>query len=105
MSPYWSWVLMAVGVLGLILAGRKMWQGWLIGLLAQVLWIAYALATNQPGFLVSALVYGAVYARNAWKWYVQRQWDSPTYDQFRAAMERESRIKHPSNPFRTGGKP
>lgn len=70
MSAYWSWVLAAVGVTGLYLAGRKIWWAWLIGLAAQVLWVAYALATAQYGFLVSAFAYGWVYALNARRWFL-----------------------------------
>jgi len=65
---WWSWVLTAVGVTGLYLAGRKVWWAWLIGLGAQLLWMAYALSTQQYGFLVSAVAYGWVYATNARKW-------------------------------------
>lgn len=65
---WWSWLLTAVGVLGLYLAGRKLWWAWLIGLGAQVLWIAYAITTKQYGFIVSALAYGWVYAKNAHGW-------------------------------------
>ena len=65
---WWSWILTGVGVLGLYLAGRKFWWAWLIGLGAQVLWIAYAIATHQYGFIVSAVAYGWVYAKNARGW-------------------------------------
>jgi hypothetical protein len=68
-SAWWSWILTAVGVVGLYFAGRKMWWSWLIGLGAQVLWIAYAIATEQWGFIVSALAYGGVYGRNALLWW------------------------------------
>lgn len=64
----WSYLLAAVGILGLVLAGRRKAIGWAIGLGAQGLWIAYALATHQFGFIVSALAYGAVYARNWLAW-------------------------------------
>jgi hypothetical protein len=37
MNPMWSWVLTAVGVTGLYLAGRKVWWAWFVGLGAQVL--------------------------------------------------------------------
>lgn len=60
----WSWLLTAVGLVGLWAAGSRKSYGWLIGLGAQALWIAYALATEQHGFLVSAVAYGAVYLRN-----------------------------------------
>lgn len=65
---WWSWVLMAFGVTGLYLAGKKIWWAWLIGLFAQVLWLGYGLATKQYGFIVSALAYAWVYAKNAYKW-------------------------------------
>jgi hypothetical protein len=63
-NALWSWVLMAVGVTGLWVAGRRPAVGWGIGVAAQVLWVAYALATAQLGFLVSAGVYGSVYLAN-----------------------------------------
>ena len=75
MSPLWSWVLTAVGVTGLYFAGRKVWWAWLIGLSAQVLWLAYAVATEQYGFVVSAFAYGWVYARNARLWWVAHRDD------------------------------
>lgn len=65
---YWSWILTAVGVTGLMLSGSHNKTGWLIGLGAQILWFAYALATRQYGFVVSAFAYGFVYSRNFWKW-------------------------------------
>lgn len=68
MSALWSYALAAVGILGIYLAGRKSWVGWAVGVGAQGLWIAYALVTGQPGFIVSALAYAAVYGRNWWKW-------------------------------------
>lgn len=72
MNPYWSWILTTVGVTGLYLAGRKVWWAWLIGLGAQFLWLAYAIATGQYGFIASAFAYGWVYAVNAKKWIAAR---------------------------------
>ncbi|MET7363314.1 hypothetical protein ABZS76_33420 [Streptomyces sp. NPDC005562] len=68
MTPYWSYLLAAVGAVGLLLAGRLQRIGWLIGLGAQGLWAAYAVTTRQYGFLISAFIYGAVYARNYRAW-------------------------------------
>ncbi len=62
----WSYILAAVGILGIYLAGDKKRIGWAVGVGAQVLWIAYALSTQQYGFLVTAFAYGWVYLR-AWK--------------------------------------
>lgn len=64
----WSYTLAAIGILGIWLAGRRNLWGWAIGLGSQFLWIAYAFATGQYGFLVSALGYGTVYARNWLRW-------------------------------------
>ena len=72
----WSYLLTAVGVFGLYLAGRKDRRGWMVGIGAQVLWIAYATATHQWGFYVSALAYGWVYAKNARSWKPKRSRDS-----------------------------
>lgn len=69
----WSWILMVIGVTGLWIAGRGYWWAWLIGLAAQALWVVYAFATEQYGFIVSAFVYGFVYARNARLWLIQQQ--------------------------------
>lgn len=69
MNPQlWSWLLTAVGVTGLYFAGQRKAWAWLIGVGAQVLWLAYALTTTQYGFVVSAVAYGVVYARNAMEW-------------------------------------
>lgn len=64
----WSWVLTFVGVTGLFIAGRKNYLGWAIGIWAQGLWVAYALATEQYGFIMSALAYGTVYTINLKAW-------------------------------------
>lgn len=68
MSQWWSWLLTAVGVFGLYLADKRDRRGWIVGIGAQSLWIAYATATKQWGFYVSALAYGWVYIKNARAW-------------------------------------
>lgn len=70
MIPFWawSWILTAIGATGLLLAGKKVPWAWLVGLGAQVLWVAYAVATRQWGFLASAFIYGSVYLRNHLLW-------------------------------------
>lgn len=68
MSQWWSWALAAVGITGIWLAGRNNKAGWAVGVGAQMLWLAYAVVTEQWGFLVTAVAYGAVYARNWWRW-------------------------------------
>lgn len=70
---WWSWLLTAIGILGLWLAGSNNKVGWMIGLLAQVLWIAYAIVSKQYGFLLSALAYGTVYFRNFKRWKLKEE--------------------------------
>lgn len=65
---WWSYLLAAGGIAGIWLAGRKDPRGWLLGLLMQVLWAAYAIVTGQYGFLVTAVGYGLVYGRNWLAW-------------------------------------
>lgn len=64
----WSFVLAGIGILGIWLAGRKNLWGWAVGVGAQLLWIAYAIVTQQWGFIASAVAYGSVYAINWRKW-------------------------------------
>jgi hypothetical protein len=68
MAQWWSWLLAAGGILGIYLAGRKLSVGWLVGLGMQVLWLAYAVATRQWGFLFTAVAYGTVYGKNWLAW-------------------------------------
>lgn len=65
---YWSWVLAAIGVGGLYLAGSHRLIGWQIGLGVQALWVAYAIATHQWGFIASAVAFAGVNLRNLIKW-------------------------------------
>jgi hypothetical protein len=67
-AAYWSWLLTAVGVTGFVLAGRRVWWAWYVNLGCQALWLTYAIATNQYGFIVAAAVYTVVFTRNAIAW-------------------------------------
>ena len=65
---YWSWILMSVNLTAMVLAGRRLWWAWLVAVVAECLWLVYGYATQQWGFSVFALVFGAVYLRNAYTW-------------------------------------
>lgn len=69
----WSFVLAGVGILGIYLAGRKSLWGWAIGVGAQLLWIVYAIVTQQWGFIASALAYASVYGLNWYRWSQDRK--------------------------------
>lgn len=64
----WSWALTIVGVTCFFLAGKKVWWAWYVGILCQVLWLGYSLATQQWGFLVGVGLYSWVYAKNCIAW-------------------------------------
>ncbi|WP_280317272.1 hypothetical protein [Nocardia wallacei] len=58
-SLWWSFTLTTIGVTGLVLVYRSQsLLGPSIGLAVQALWIAYAVATRQWWFLLSAFAYG-----------------------------------------------
>ena len=65
---YWSWILAAIGVTGIYVVGKKNIWGWLVLCINECIWIAYALATKQYGFIVMALAYAAVYIKSYLQW-------------------------------------
>lgn len=67
-SQLWSWVLVAVGASGLFLVGRRVWWGWLVLIFNESLWIAYAILSQQYGFVVGATIYKIVYLNNLRLW-------------------------------------
>jgi hypothetical protein len=64
----WSYVLAVIGVTGIFFVGRKTMWGWWVLLFNEALWIAYALITDQYGFILSAIAYAAVYIRSYIHW-------------------------------------
>lgn len=68
MSDWWSWALTLIGVTGFWLAGRKVWWCWYVNIANQVLWVAYAVLSQQWGFLLGVPIYLAVFGRNAYRW-------------------------------------
>lgn len=80
MNEMWSWILTAVGLTCFFLAGRKVWWSWYIGIAGQALWLIYALATSQWGFLAGVIAYTVVYSKNAYSW---------TREHFKSGTEEE----------------
>lgn len=70
---WWSIILTVVGVTGLFFLTKKKWYGFAIGLGAQVLWVSYAVATRQWGFLGSCVAYGAVNLIGLNNWLSERK--------------------------------
>ena len=56
-SPvYWTWALTGLQVMALWVAGRGQAWGWMLGSAVQPGWIAYALLTDQPGFVIGCAI-------------------------------------------------
>jgi hypothetical protein len=68
MDQYWSWLLAVVGVTGIYVVGRKTIWGWLVLLVNECIWILYALATEQYGFIAMATAYALVYIKSYRQW-------------------------------------
>ncbi|WP_199267528.1 hypothetical protein [Rhodococcus sp. JT-3] len=60
MSLWWSFTLTAFGAAGIYLTYRSYtaYLGPVIGISIQLVWVAYAIASEQWWFIVSALLYG-----------------------------------------------
>lgn len=51
-----------------LLAGNKNRVAWLLGIIGQLFWAAYAIWLDQAGLLIGCVFYGAVYIRNWIRW-------------------------------------
>ena len=56
----WPWLLTGLQVLSLWAAGRRHWWAWLLGGSVQLPWIAYALMTDQIGFIPGCAISASV---------------------------------------------
>lgn len=69
MSPStWSFIAAGVSIAGLWISGNSPRWGWAYGIAAQVVWVAYGLATDQPGMLLLSAAFVGIYGRNLWRW-------------------------------------
>ncbi len=68
MDQWWSWLLAVIGVSGIYVVGNKNMLGWLVLCINECIWILYALATKQYGFIVMALAYASVYIKSYRQW-------------------------------------
>jgi hypothetical protein len=64
----WSLALAACALVGYWLVGQKRPVGWLVNIGTQVIWVGYALATHQYGFLLTAACFTVLFSRNWWTW-------------------------------------
>ena len=68
MNPLWSWILEIIGMTGVLIAGKRIWWGWVILFTNSFLWVLYGIVSHQYGFCFASLFYGPIYARNAYGW-------------------------------------
>ena len=59
-TTVWPWLLTGLQVLSLWSAGRRYWWGWLMGGSVQLPWIAYAVMTEQIGFIPGCVISASV---------------------------------------------
>lgn len=59
----WSWLLTLFGVVVFLWVAKDK-SGWLVGLVWEVLWAIYGVATQQWGFVASAGIFGIVFLGN-----------------------------------------
>lgn len=67
-DQYWGWILSVLGLVGFYVTGKKIWWGWWLNVAAQAVWYAYAIATQQWGFLVMTTMYTIIFTKNAIEW-------------------------------------
>lgn len=65
---YLPWLLSAITVYSMLLAGNKRCGAWVVGLINQALWLVYIFAAGAWGLLPMNVALWIVYARNYWKW-------------------------------------
>jgi len=65
---YLPWLLSAITIYSMWLAGERSKNTWLIGLANQALWLLWIVATRAWGLLPMNIALWIVYGRNHLKW-------------------------------------
>lgn len=65
---YLPWLLSAITIYTMFLAGNRARNTWAVGLANQALWLVWILAAGAWGLLPMNAALWAVYARNHLKW-------------------------------------
>lgn len=69
-ATYLPWLLSAITIWTMFLAGDKSRHTWLVGLCNQALWLVWIIAVEAWGLLPMNAALWAVYIRNHLKWRV-----------------------------------
>lgn len=65
---WWSWLLSVIGIIGMVAVGYRKWWSFSILIVAEFLWVAYSLTTEQYGFIMGSTAYIAVHTINMRRW-------------------------------------
>lgn len=65
---WWSYLLAVIGLTGLYMTTKKMVSGFVIGVLVQILWVTYAVTTDQYGFIANAIGYAFMNCLGIYRW-------------------------------------
>lgn len=68
LETYLPWLLSAITIYTMFLAGDRKSYTWLVGLANQALWLIWIFAAEAWGLLPMNFALWAVYARNHFKW-------------------------------------
>ena len=63
-----SWIGSALTLLSMYLVGRKLWIGWVVGLIGQGVWLAFAADVGDSGLLFIEVAVAAMAGWNLIKW-------------------------------------
>lgn len=67
-SLYFPWLLSAITIYMMVMAGNLHKKAWMLGMLNQALWLIWILATSQWGFLPMNIALWVVCIRNHLAW-------------------------------------
>jgi hypothetical protein len=62
------WVTSAFTLLGMWLLSNKRWEGWVVGIANQVLWVATSIVYGTWGFLPLTAALLVIYGRGLVRW-------------------------------------
>jgi hypothetical protein len=65
---YLPWLMSAMTIWMTLLAGNNHPRAWAVGLVNQIFWITWIIASETWGLIPMSIALGIVYARNHFKW-------------------------------------
>jgi hypothetical protein len=65
---YLPWLMSAMTIWMTLLAGNNHPRAWAVGLINQVFWVTWIIASETWGLIPMSIELGIVYARNHFKW-------------------------------------